>query len=144
MIVNSIIIVVSLALFAYWFRYSCLLILSAQTSRDFAEQVVASMRLSVSRSLDVLREGAEVPLELISADLNRDYARVSVLLRDVDEAEAPLTPIEQSLLQVDYRLMRLYSSLCMAVSPRRARLALIEMGSIVHCMANAAGSAGAA
>lgn len=144
MVVNSIIIVVSLALFAYWFRYSCVLILSAQTSRDFAAPVVASMRLSVSRSLAELRGCAEAPLGRIHADLDQDYARVRAMLTQAGEENAPLTPIEQSLLKVDYSLMRRYATLCLAVSPRRARQALIEMGSIVHCLANAAGSAGAA
>ena len=35
----------SVLLFGYWFRYTCLLILSAKTTRDFAGQVAAANQL---------------------------------------------------------------------------------------------------
>ena len=36
------IIVGSMLLFGYWFRYTCLLILSAKTTRDYAGEVAAA------------------------------------------------------------------------------------------------------
>ena len=45
LVTTVIITVSSVLLFGYWFRYTCLLILSAKTTRDFAGQVAAANQL---------------------------------------------------------------------------------------------------
>ena len=52
----------SVLLFGYWFRYTCLLILSAKTARDFAGQVAAANQLGFLDVQNQLR-GASVNLD---------------------------------------------------------------------------------
>ena len=58
MISTILIVSVSMALFGYWFRYTCLLILSAKTIRDYAADVVAANALGCLEVRDALRAGA--------------------------------------------------------------------------------------
>ena len=51
------IIVGSMLLFGYWFRYTCLLILSAKTTRDYAGEVAAANR----EAAESVRHLAPVP-----------------------------------------------------------------------------------
>ena len=46
----------SVLLFGYWFRYTCLLILSARTTRDYAGAVATANQLSFLEVQSVLRE----------------------------------------------------------------------------------------
>ncbi len=46
LIVTLVITVSSVLLFGYWFRYTCLLILSAKTTRDYAADIAAANQLS--------------------------------------------------------------------------------------------------
>ena len=40
LLINAVLTASSVALFCYWFRYGCLLILAAETLRDYSEEVV--------------------------------------------------------------------------------------------------------
>ena len=52
---NVIVSASSLALFFYWFRYGCLLILAAQTPHDYREEVANANRLSFREVRSLLR-----------------------------------------------------------------------------------------
>src|SRR5690242_21902222 len=72
----------SALLFVYWFRYTCLLILSAKTTRDYAGEVATANQLSFLEVQAELREGAaSADLDRLHASLERDYAVVSYLLK---------------------------------------------------------------
>ena len=49
MLISAFFILVSLILLAYWFRYTCVLILSAKPACDYAAQVAVTNRLSFPR-----------------------------------------------------------------------------------------------
>src|ERR1051325_2478931 len=70
----------SVLLFAYWFRYTCLLILSAKTTRDFAGQVANANQLGFLEVQAQLRESAG-NLDLLRDTLDRDYALLSRMLK---------------------------------------------------------------
>lgn len=49
MIGSILVLTVSLILFLYWFRYTCLLILSAKPAKDYSGQVAQVNQLSFPR-----------------------------------------------------------------------------------------------
>lgn len=140
---SVLIIVFSAGLFAYWFRYSCLLILRARTSRDYSLDVAAASNLSVHRILDRLHSELR-PQELAEFGrlIDRDYRIVHHLLSRAPRLGERLTGLERFMLQMDFKLMSAWnsvSSLCLG-GPQRA--AIEEMSEIVSFLANAAGAAG--
>src|SRR5579871_1201472 len=94
-----VILVSSTLLFGYWFRYTCLLILCAKTTQDFASDFAAANRLSFLEVQARLREGAAHNLDGLSASLDRDYA---LIRSPIEGAEARL---ETRMLQINYRMM---------------------------------------
>ena len=63
----------SAALFAYWFRYTCKLILSAKTTRDYAASVAMANQLGFLQVQTVLRDLASADLGALKDTLDRDY-----------------------------------------------------------------------
>ncbi len=128
----------SVLLFGYWFRYTCLLILSAKTTRDYAGEVAAANHLSFMEVQAQLRNG-NVELDALERALDRDY----VLLNQLRKLVAPGSPDESSvetrMLQMNYRLMRVWAGACRRFSPELSRRALIEMSNIVAYFANMMG-----
>jgi hypothetical protein len=61
MISSFLMLVVTLALFAVWFRYTCVLILKSKPAKDYSLEVASANELNfvrVQRSLPGVREGA--------------------------------------------------------------------------------------
>lgn len=141
MIANVIIILFSTALFAYWFRCSCLLILRAQTSADYTKDIIASANLTIMETLDALRRGVPTSMSGAMQAIDRDYERVSGLLAAQTDENGCLSPAERTLLSANYSMLKLASRFCGTVLPDQARKAMLEMGAIVQCFANAAGAA---
>ncbi len=69
----------SVLLFGYWFRYTCMLILSAKPARSFAHDVATANQLGFVAAQMQLgdREGN---LDELRRTLERDYAVLSRLL----------------------------------------------------------------
>ena len=135
----------SVLLFSYWFRYTCLLILSAKTTQDYAGEVAAANQLSFVRVQTQLQEGGP-ELAALQAALDRDYAVVTYLLKHASPAEGE-SSIESRMLEMNYRLMRGWSVLSRRFSTELSRQALQEMSQVVAHFANLMGeraSAGAA
>lgn len=136
----------SVFLFGYWFRYTCLLILSARTSRDYAAEVAMANQLSFLEVQSMLRENNS-NLEHLKAQLDRDYKVLTYLLKNAANPSRGGDAIENRMLEVDYRLMRIWYSLSRSFSPAAAMSALDEMSQVVAHFANAMGeraTAGAA
>jgi hypothetical protein len=128
----------SAALFAYWFRYTCLLILSAKTTRDYAPSVAAANQLNFVQVQSALRESSS-DLEKLKDALDRDYEVLTYLLKNAANPSSGDTAIEDRMLEVDYRLMRFWYEISLQLSPRAARRALDEMSDVVAHFANAMG-----
>jgi len=134
LVTTFIIIVSSILLFGYWFRYTCLLILSAKTAQNYVGQVVAANQLGFLAAQSELATGAP-DLDRLRDQLDRDYAVLSRLLK----ASPGDSFIENRMLGINYQVMRAWSRLSLGFSVAAARRALDEMSAVVAHMANTVG-----
>jgi len=132
LVATSIITLSSVALFVYWFRYTCLLMLSAKTAQDYARDVAMANQLSFPEVQARLREDA-TDLGGLQTALDRDFAMVTYLLEHAANPSKGSAALENKMLQINYKAMRLWFSIS------RSRQALEEMASVVAHFANAMG-----
>ena len=128
----------SILLFGYWFRYTCLLILSAKTARDFAGQVAAANQLGFLEVQTQLR-AASVNLDSLRDTLDRDYAVLSSMLKQVSGSSVEGSSLETSMLALNYRVMRSWYRVSSVFSPTAACKALEEMSMVIAHFANSMG-----
>ena len=128
----------SVLLFGYWFRYTCLLILSAKTARDFADQVAAANQLGFLEVQAQLR-AASANLDSLRDTLDRDYAVLSSMLKQVKGSSVEESSLETTMLSVNYRVMRAWYRVSGVFSPAAARKALEEMSMVIAHFANTMG-----
>ena len=126
-------------LFAYWFRYVCVLILSARTARDYAAAVASANQLSFMGVQSVLRQGIPDDLDLLKHSLDRDYKLLTYLLMTSAKPWTGDDAVEKRVLKLDYLIMSMWFSLARHFSPSAARRALDEMSMVVAHFANAMG-----
>jgi hypothetical protein len=141
LIVTVAITVSSALLFGYWFRYTCLLILSARTTRDYAADVAQANQLSFLQVQAQLR-GQGIQLDRLQAALDQDYAVINNLIQNSGE-----WGMEERMLQLNYRVMGAWCSVSRRFSAEMGRNALDEMSNIIAHFANSIGeqaTAGAA
>lgn len=141
-VISLLIIAASLVLFAYWFRYSCLLILSTQTTQDYTGVVAKASGMSLLDMQAQLEQGGGYDLAAVQRSMQADYQRVTRLLAKAPGLEAHLSASERIILRLDYRLMQLYARITARRHPDQAREALLEQCAILSHFANAAGCAG--
>ena len=134
MVSGVLIIAISVALLVYWLRYSCVMLLRGAQERS-AMFTVADERFSASSVLQRLNTEADLaPLERA---LERDYRVVTYIMEHATNLE--LASIENKLLVLDYRLMRLWSRLTRSLAPQQSRQALTEMASVLRVLAGKMG-----
>lgn len=133
----------SMALFGYWFRYTCLLILSAKTTRDYAGEVAMANQLNFREVQSSLRERANADLDRLRDSLDRDYDVVTYLLKHAANSEGE-SSLENSMLALNYRVMRTWYTMSRRFSTTAAARALDEMSLVVAHFANAMGERAAA
>lgn len=133
MIVSILIIVFSAILLAYWFRYSCLLLL--RNSTGHADATAPDERFSIGKVLEKVR--TEQHLEPLELALDRDYHMLSYLLKHAADLE--LGSIENRMLILDYKLMRICYRTTRVIAPALSRKALAEMASVLGAVAQQAG-----
>jgi len=126
MVAGIFIISVSVLLFAYWFRYSCVLLLRNAAERAGAS-AVGDERFSVARVMQSLK--TEPELDPLERALERDYHVLTYLIEHTADLE--LASIENRLLLLDYKLMRMWSHLTRTAAPEQSRRALAEMASVL-------------
>jgi hypothetical protein len=145
LVVTLVITVSSVLMFGYWFRYTCLLILSAETTRDYAADIATANQLSFLQVQAELRDQQPADLNRLQASLDRDLAVVTYLIQHTSgQGEWGM---EARMLKLNYRLMSTWCSVSHRFSPEAGRRALDEMSMIVSHFANSLGeqaSAGAA
>jgi len=128
MFASILIIIFSLALLAYWFRYSCLLLLRNAEAE-------APANLDRRFSFNNVRERLETQPELdpLHQALTRDYEMLVYLLEHATGLE--LKSFENRLLVLDYRVMQWQYQLTRTVAQEKARMALQEMASVIGVLA---------
>jgi hypothetical protein len=129
----------SILLFVYWFRYTCLLILSTKTARDYAGEVAAANDLSFLEVQELLRDSGPVELDQLNASLERDFALLSNL-----QQQSEVEGIEDGMLKMNYTVYRFLFKTVGRFSPDMARKALDEMSGVISHFANALGERAAA
>lgn len=141
MIASIFVLIVSTALFVYWFRYSCLLILSARTARDHTKDVAVANGLAFLDARDRLAaaEPDNSLLNDVHKALDQDFRLVTYLLRHAGPREPGALSLEHLVLRIDYRMMCLWYRAIRPLSGSMARSALLEMTSVIGYLANAMG-----
>lgn len=129
MITSVFIIAISVILFTYWLRYSCVLLLRSAQERSQANSQTDE-RFGISTLLQRLRTESDLaPLEHA---LERDYQVVTYIIEHATDLE--LASIENKLLVLDYRLMRVWSRLTRSFAPQQSRKALSEMAGVLQVL----------
>jgi hypothetical protein len=127
----------SLLLLAYWFRYMCLLILSARTTRDYAGEVAMANQLSSFQVQSQL--GVSMELDRLQAALDRDYAVLTYLLKNAAHSSSEESSIEARMLRLNYQLVSMWAQASRPFSMAASRRALEEMSMVVAHFANVMG-----
>jgi hypothetical protein len=134
MVTSVFIVAISTVLLVYWLRYSCVMLLQDALERS-AMRSAADERFSATAVLTRLETEADLaPLEHA---LERDYRVVTYIIEHTTDLE--LASIENKLLVLDYRMMRLWSRLTRSLAPRQSRKALSEMASVLKVLASQMG-----
>jgi hypothetical protein len=129
----------SVLLFAYWFRYTCLLILSAKTARDYTSDVADSNRLLFPEVQAQLNQSASPDLDKLRSALDRDYQVLRHLMKHMPAAGEGQSALETQMLALNYRLMGTWYQVTRHVSGSTAARALSEMSMVVAHFANLMG-----
>ena len=129
----------SVLLFVYWFRYFCLLILSAKTAKNYAGDVAAANQLAFLEVQARLREGSFVDLDPLHTALERDYSLITYLLKNAAHADTEESSMESRMLEMYYGLMNAWYCAVKPFSAEAARAALEQMSSVVEHFANSMG-----
>jgi hypothetical protein len=135
MLAGILIVALSLALFIYWFRYSCILILRSRSEIAAAASIDRDDRFSYRDVLERLKH--ESTLDVLEASLERDYRVLKYLIEHAASLE--LASLEDRLLLFDYRVMQGVYWLTRTAAPRQARNALSEMASVLGVIAHRIG-----
>ena len=139
MIVTVLIIGISLAMFAYWFRYTVVLILRTGAEPEYASKVAAANRLKfveVRNRLHAPTPGQD--LGRLHTALREDYQALKYLLGHAATAEAGYTA-EQRLLMLHFRVLTLWFGATRSLRPSAAKFALLEMSGVLEYFANVMG-----
>jgi len=137
LIVTLVITVSSVLMLGYWFRYSCLLMLSAETTRDYASEIATANQLSFLQVRTELRDQQPADLSRLQASLDRDLSVVTYLIQNASgQGEWGM---EDRMLQLNYRVMSTWCSISQRFSAEAGRRALDEMSMIVSHFANSLG-----
>jgi hypothetical protein len=135
MVASLLIIGFSLLLLAYWFRYSCILLLRSHAERAASASAVPDTRFCFAEVQARLRT-AEV-LDPLHLSLQRDYEILIYLLQHA--AGLSMESFEDRLLVLDYKVMQWWYRLTRIAAPQQARQALYEMASILNVLAQKMG-----
>lgn len=129
----------SILLFAYWFRYTCLLILSAKTARDYTSDVATSNRLLFPEVQAQLERSDSSDLDKLRAALDRDYQVIRQMMKYMPNTSEGQSALETRMLAINYRLMGAWYQVTRHVSGSTAARALGEMSMVVAHFANVMG-----
>jgi hypothetical protein len=118
-------------MFAYWFRYSCVLILRNRSESAALPAGVFDGRFSFADVRERLK--SEPALDPLEACLEQDYRVLTYLIEHAASLE--LESLEDRLLMFDYHVMQWVYRLTRTAAPLQARKALSEMASVLGVLA---------
>jgi len=145
MIGSVLVLVSSMVLFVYWFRYACLLMLRTKPAVDHTSEVAAANGLNLPDVLVRLQEQVgDAQLAALQESLDRDYRLLTGLLSRTTEFQVGGCSLEDRLLMIDYAIMRVWYSAARRFSHSRAQQTLTEMAGIVGHFAGVVGELTAA
>ena len=130
MVVSILIIVVSVGLLLYWFRYSCILLLR-NSLEETRTAVVEHSPFSFRQVREQLR-GVD-PVDGFERALERDYRMLTYLIGHAHGLD--LNSVEDRLLVLDYRVMQMFYRVTRSAAPESARRALAEMADVLSVLA---------
>jgi len=140
MVTSVVIIILSLAMFVYWFRYSCVLILQSSWSEELAQVVAVQNGLSFGSVEESLaRADTAQSMDRVRDLLDRDLERVLGLLSKCPSVQETGRSLECRMLMLDYRLMKAWFALTRTTAGPKAQDALREMALVVGYMAGECG-----
>lgn len=127
----------SVLLLAYWFRYMCLLILNARSTRDYAGEVAMANQLSFFQVQSQV--GVSIELDRLQASLDRDYAVLTYLLKNAAHSGSEESSIEARMLRMNYRLVGAFARMSRPFSLAASRRAIAEMSLVLAHFADVMG-----
>ena len=140
MITSIVIIILSLAMFVYWFRCSCILILESSWNEDQAKVMASQHGLSFSKIEDSLAQvDSAQAMDRVKDLLDRDLERVQSLLLNCASVQETGQSLECQILMFDYRLMQAWYAVTRSIANSKAQHALREMALVVGYMAGECG-----
>ncbi|MBI2688086.1 MAG: hypothetical protein HYX27_17390 [Acidobacteria bacterium] len=140
MVTSVVIIILSLAMFVYWFRYSCVLILESNWNEEHAHEFALQNELSFGSVEESLaRAGSAEDMDRVKDLLDRDLDLVMSLLSKCPVVQTTGHSLECRMLMLDYRLMKAWYGATRTIAGPRAQHALREMGLIVGYIAGECG-----
>ena len=141
---SLILIGLSLAPFAYWFRYSCLLILRTQTAEDYSGEVCRANGLSFDLVKGQIDMNSNPNLIELYRSLERDYRVVSQLLDQISGSAQSENILETKLLRANFRVTQAWFRVSHVLGLRSSVSALQEMAETIGHFANSFGQQNAA
>jgi hypothetical protein len=129
MLASFLIIGFSVLLFAYWFRYSCILLLR---NSEAPATSTADTRFHFMQVQEELKHDGE--LDPLHKALQRDYKILSYLLQHAAGLE--LASVEDRILVLDYKVMQAWYRITRMAAPKQARGALSEMSTVLGILAH--------
>jgi len=140
MITTIVIMTLSLAMFVYWFRYSCILILESDWNEEKAREFAAQNKLAFDSSDALLaRSVSAVELDRLRDSLDRDLRAIRRLTSDCPGLRETGASLESRMLMIDFHLMKAWYAVTRSMSQPKAHQALRSMSKIVGYMAGELG-----
>jgi hypothetical protein len=140
MIISLIMTGVSACLFVCWLRYTCQLILSTKSARDYTRDVAEAnglLFLQVQQQLSQVRERFD--LDKLRSTLENDYRLLTYLLVHGPAFHAHNDRLEQLMLMLNFRLLKAFYAMTCPLSISNGKRALNEMTQVVGYFANRMG-----
>jgi len=131
--------IASVALFLYWFRYSCLLILRTRTAENFGLRVSLANGLKFHQVQVEVDQSLDHELPNLYDLLEKDYGVTTHLLAAVAAATPKENRKELALLRLNFRLTQGLFLLSNTLGLGYARQAIAEMADTVEYFANSFG-----
>ncbi len=135
MFASFLIIAVCSALLAYWFRFSCILLL--RTHAEQASNLATGIQGTFGCAEAQERLQKDDQLDRVHAVLQRDFEVLTYLVRHASGVK--LESFEEKLLVWDYKTMRFWYALTKTAAPQQARQALSEMATVMTILAGRLG-----
>ena len=143
MIAGTLIFAMSLLLFAYWFRYTCKLMLSIHPAKDLTGKIAEANKLKfrhVQSQLNADAPLAPTELDRLFHALNRDHRVIIYLMKYGARYRADGEGVERLLLKWDYWLMMAIYRVTRNKYRSHARKALREMARVLNYFTNSMGA----